>query len=446
MNGVPETRYTTAQDGSQIAFQVVGDGPLDLVYLTGALSHVDVRWEKLHIARFLGRMSSFSRLILFDRRGVGTSDRVPTDRLPSWEEWAEDLRVVLDASDSQRAALFAVVDGGPMAIAFAATYPDRTQALVLFNTTARHRIADDYPQGLQPDLLDFLISFREQAWGTEDAAAGGFPSAAGDPAELAWLAKYMRATSNPRASAAQYRAESKTDVRFVLPSVRAPTLVLHRRDLVGLPIAMGRYLADHIVGARFIELSGSDGGPQLEDADLILTELEEFLTGIRPPSPVDRFLSTVLFTDIVDSTRLSSALGDRAWHARLDDHDQMVRRELKRFRGREIKTMGDGFLATFDGPGRAIECCRAIRDGARRHGIQVRLGLHTGEVEARGDDIGGITVNIASRVAAWAGPGEVLVSRTVTDLVAGSVIAFEDRGEHDLKGVPGSWKLFAVKE
>ena len=312
---------------------MVGDGPLDLVYLTGALSHVEVRWENPHVVRFLERLASFSRLILFDRRGLGLSDRVSGDQLPTWEEWAEDLGVVLDAAESQRAAIFAVVDGGPMSIAFAASYPDRIQGLILFNTTARHRVAEDYPQGLESDAIDFLASLYEQTWGTMDLAALTFPSIADSPAELAWLAKFMRATSTPRAMAAQYRAESETDVRFVLPSVRTPTLVLHRRDLIAPPVAAGRYLAEHIDGARFVELLGRDGGPQLEDSERIVDEVEEFLTGNRPSPTADRFLTTVLFTDIVDSTRRADAMGDRAWTGLLDLHNTMVREELARFQG-----------------------------------------------------------------------------------------------------------------
>jgi class 3 adenylate cyclase len=364
--------------------------------------------------------------------------------VPTWEEWADDLKVVLDATDSHVAALFAVADGGPMAITFAASHPERTKALVLFNTGARTLVDDDYPHGLPPGAKDLIAELREQCWGTEDYAALLSPSVAGDPLQMSWFAKYMRATASPRATAAQMRAYSEMDVRFVLSSVRAPTLVLHRRDLGFPPVSAGRYLAGRIPGARFAEIPGTDTGPQTEYADLIVDSSQEFLTGVRPSPQPDRFLRTVLFTDIVDSTRLSSTIGDSGWHKRLDAHDQLIRRELQRFRGTEIKTTGDGFLATFDGPGRAIQCCRAIRDAARPLGLTIRLGLHTGEVEQHGEDIRGVTVNIGARVAALARPSEVLVSRTVADLVAGSGFNFEDRGEYELKGVPGAWRLFAV--
>jgi class 3 adenylate cyclase/pimeloyl-ACP methyl ester carboxylesterase len=444
MTGGPKTTYATAGDGSQIAYQIVGKGPLDLVFLTGSLSHIDVRWEDPASARARDRMASFSRFISFDRRGVGASDRLLAENIPSWDEWADDLGVVLDAVGSDSAAICGVADGGQMAITFAATHPERTTALILCNTSAQSLISEDYPFGVTQEQVDASVEFREKLWGTEHYARALAPSAADDPVTIDWLVRYMRATATPKNSAAQLRAELQKGVRSVLSSVHVPTLVLHRRELSRPRFEAGRYLADHISGAQFVELPGTDTPWQTQYPDLFVQAVEEFLTGVRPAGLDDRFFSTVLFTDIVDSTRLASSLGDRAWHERLDAHDAMVRRQLQAFRGEEIKTTGDGFLATFDGPGRAVQCACTIRDGARRLGIGVRAGLHAGEIEARGDDIGGIAVNIGARVAALAGADEVLVSRTVTDLVAGSVLTFSDQGEHELKGIPGRWRLFSV--
>jgi class 3 adenylate cyclase len=452
-----QTRYATARDGSQIAYQVVGDGPLDLVFLTGSLSHVDVRWEHPPSARSRERMASFSRFVCFDRRGVGASDRLPANAIPTWEEWADDLGVVLDAVGSEAAAICGTADGGPMAIVFAATHPERTRALILCNTTAQFLSADDYPFGVTQERADLSVAFREKAWGTEDYALAVAPSAADDPITLAWLARYMRATATPRNSAAQLKAEYQKGVRSVLSAVHVPTLVVHRRDfsphwmavpgpskVERIPVDAGRYLAEHIAGAQYVELPGTDTSWQTQYPELFVQAVEEFLTGVRVPVLDERFFATVLFTDIVDSTRLASSLGDRAWHERLDAHDAMVRRKLEAFRGKEIRTTGDGFLATFDGPGRAVQCACAMRDGASQLGVGIRSGLHAGEIVPRGEDIGGIAVNTAARVAAIAAGGEVLVSRTVTDLVAGSGLTFSEKGEYDLKGVPGSWRLFAV--
>ncbi len=439
---LPRTRYVASADGTQVAYQVIGDRPLDLVYLTGTISNVDMRWEDAASARFLEGLASFSRLIVFDRRGVGASDRLSTGAVPTWEEWAEDLTLVLDAAHSERAALLAVADGGKMAISFAATHPERVRALVLFNTLGNAPGYDDDPDG---KWADFAADFNEQFWGTEEYVQAVAPSITHDPVQTAWWAKYMRATATPRAIAAQTRVAGRTNMNFVLPSLRVPTLVMHRTHRASQTVQSARALTERIPGARFLELPGVDAMPQTENAGYILNVLEEFVTGLRPSQPPDRFLATVLFTDIVDSTRLATMLGDRAWRELLDAHDRMVRSELKRFQGREVATTGDGFLATFDAPGRAIECGKAICTSARNLGIGVRVGLHTGEVEARGADIGGISVHIGARVAAKASADEVLVSRTVTDLVTGSGTEFEDRGEHELKGVPGTWRLFSVR-
>jgi class 3 adenylate cyclase len=433
---VPRTRYVSGADGAQVAYQVIGDRPLDLVYLTGTISNVDMRWENPTSARFLEGLESFSRVIAFDMRGVGASDRLSTGKIPTWQEWAEDLSVVLDACHSEQAALFAVGEGAAkMVISFAATHPDRVRALVLFN--AFGRVLDE-------ESVESSVSFTEQFWGTEEFVPLVFPSVVHDPAKRAWWAKYMRATATPKAMAAQMRLQHGMNMEFVLPSLRVPTLVMHRTHYYTQATEIARSLTERIPIARFIELPGADAAPSTEHAAYILNAVQEFVTGVSPSQPPDRFLATVLFSDIVDSTPRATQLGDRAWRELLDAHDQMIRSELTRFQGREIGTTGDGFLATFDAPGRAILCGKAICDGARKLDIEVRVGLHTGEVEARGSDIGGISVHIGARVAAAAAGGEVLVSRTVTDLVTGSGIEFEDRGEHVLKGVPGTWRLFAV--
>jgi class 3 adenylate cyclase len=438
---VPTTNYVDAADGMQIAYQVFGDRNIDFVYLTGTISNVDMRWEDPEISEFLERLASFSRVITFDRRGVGASERFSSGSVPSWEGWAEDLTVILDAAHSERATLFAVGDdAGRMGITFAATHPERVRSLILFNALG-------HAPGHDGDLarsIDEFADYVAERWGTEEFVGAICPSVVHDRARTAWWARYMRATASPKSMAAQTRA-NKTDVSFVLPSLRVPTLVMHRTERVRVSIDSARALANRIPDARFVEIPGTDVPPTTQNAAQILSVLEEFVTGTGPELTPDRFLATVLFTDIVDSTGLAARLGDHAWRQLLDAHDRMVRSALQRFHGQEIATTGDGFLATFDAPGRAIHCGRAICDGARDLDIEVRAGLHTGEVEARGRDIGGVSVHIGARVAAAAQGNEVLVSRTVTDLVAGSGIAFEDRGEHELKGVPGRWHLYSVR-
>jgi class 3 adenylate cyclase len=366
---------------------------------------------------------------------VGASDRLPTNTVPTWEEWAQDLQVVLDAAESRSAALLAVADGGGMAITFAASNPERITALVLFNHLGSK---------VDPKDIDFIIEVQKQAWGTEAWLPVIAPSVIDNPIESAYFTKMMRATATPAAITAQTRASWLVNADFVLPSIHVPTLVIHRRDRPQPTVDTVRELTAQIPDATFVDIPGTDLAIQTQDPDLVLGLIEEFLTGVKPKPKGDRFLATILFSDIVDSTRLASTIGDRAWLERLDAHDEMVRTGLDRHQGREIETTGDGFLAIFDQPSRAIECGRAICAGARRIGVEVRVGLHTGEVEARGDDIGGIAVHIGARVSAVAGAGEVLVSRTVADLVAGSEVEFKDRGEYELKGVPGSWRLFAV--
>ncbi len=442
----PSTRYVRSAD-THIAYQVLGDGPLDVVFLTTFYSHLELQWEEPAVARFLRRIAGFSRVIMLDQRGMGLSDRgIATDAI---EERMDDVRAVLDVLEAPVAVQFGCGQASRLSALFAATYPERTQALVLYGSFARSRRDDpDYPWGMTEDQAEAMLSLVELFMTDDESMSARFaelaPSAAGDPAALQrWMRLYRSAVS-PREAARQIRIASAVDIRHVLSSIRVPTLVLHRRDDHFAAFDAGRYTAEHIPGARFVELTGGDHLPWFGEQDGLLGEVEEFLTGVRPTPELDRVLATVLFTDIVDSTAQSSALGDRRWRELLDDHDDLVRRELHQFRGREINTTGDGFLATFDGPARAIRCAQAIVQAVQSLGLRVRAGLHTGECERRGDDVAGITVHIGARVVARAEPDEVLVSRTLVDLVAGSGIEFVDRGEHELKGVPGSWRLFSV--
>ncbi|MBW3588817.1 MAG: adenylate/guanylate cyclase domain-containing protein [Actinobacteria bacterium] len=440
---IPETRYAKGPDGL-IAYQIIGDGPPDLVYLTGATSHVDGRWESPAYAHFHRRLASFSRLILFDRRGVGASDPVALEALPTWEEWSEDLTVVMDAAGSERAAIFAMIDGSAMAIPFTASHPDRTSALILGNATARWRKSEDYPQGLDTETAESILRLIASGWGTEGLAIVSQPGLADNAQERAWFAKYMRACASPTVADALLRSAGEVDLRQILPSISVPTLILHRREFELIPIDQGRYLAEHIQGARLIELGGSDGNFVYADSDTVAGAIEEFLTGVRPMPDPDRVLATVLITDLVDSTRQASDHGDRKWAELLNRHDDISRNLIEDHRGRVWKMTGDGVLATFDAPGRAIRCALNLHESLGRVGLSLRAGLHSGEIELRAGDIGGIAVNLAARVTALAGPGEVLVSRTVADLVAGSGIRFEGRGTFGLKGIPGDWQLFSV--
>jgi class 3 adenylate cyclase/pimeloyl-ACP methyl ester carboxylesterase len=427
--------------GAEVAYQIVGQGPPDVVYLPG-VGHIDLRWEDPVVAAFLERLASFGRLILFDRRGTGASDAIPDTALPTWEEWVDDVRAVLDAAGSERTVVLAENDGGPTGLLFTAMQPDRVSALILANTTARRLRADDYPIGRAPEAVDGLVERYRAAWGTPEVA-WVFPSRADDPEFPQWLAKFLRACATPKNMAAQFRyIFENLDARHALPLIQVPTLVLHSQGNLAYSIEEGRYLADHIDGAKFVELPGGDHWVAF--SAMAIEDIIEFLTGERPEVEVDRILTTLLFTDIVGSTQRAASLGDQRWRSLLDAHDRTVRDQLRRFRGKEINTTGDGFLASFDGPARAIRCALAISDATRPLGIELHLGLHTGECEVRGDDLGGLTVHIAARVGASAAPGEVLVSSTVKDLVAGSGIEFVDRGEHELKGVPGTWTLFAV--
>jgi len=424
-----------------VAYQVLGDGPFDLVYMSGPASHIDLRWESRRSKSFLDRLASFSRLILFDRRGSGASDPIPSDVRPTWEEWSQDLGAVLAAVGAEQPALFAVADAGPMAQMFAATYPERTRALILANTSARLLQAPDYPIGLTQEVAADYIALVEQSWGTEDIASLISPSVGED---LAWYGRYMRATGTPRHIAAQIRAYLSSDFRSALPLIQAPTLVLHNADFALIPPSHGRYLAEHIEGTQFVELPFAGAALIFDAADRALDAVERFLTGTVDVPAEPRMLATVVFTDVVDSTVRAAAVGDRRWRQLLEQHDRVTRHEVERHGGRIWQSTGDGAMAAFDIPGKAIRSMLGLRDGLTELGVPIRVGIHAGEVEVRDDDLSGLTVHIAARVLGQAGAGEVVVSRTVADLVAGSGLPLSDHGTHRLKGVPGEWTLFRV--
>jgi class 3 adenylate cyclase/alpha-beta hydrolase superfamily lysophospholipase len=440
----PETRYARSKDGD-VAYQVVGEGPLDLVLIPGWTSNVEVMWEEPLFARFLRRLATFCRVLCFDKRGSGISDPVPLAAVPTLEEWTDDVRRVMDAAGSKRAALLGTGWGAQMPLLFAAAYPERTSALILVNASARSLRDVDYPSGLPADLVARFLQRREEQWGTGGVVDLVAPSVAQDERFRRSTARYERLCMSPRVSSITAAVTMERDLRAVLPSIRVPTLVLHRAGDRAFPVGHGRYLAEHIPGAKYVELPGEDDFIYVGDTETVLGEIEEFLTGVRPVAEIDRVLATILFTDIVTSTERSAQLGDRKWKDLLDQHDTLIRRELERHRGRLVKNTGDGILATFDGPARAIRCAQAITTGVKSLGIEVRAGLHTGEVELRGEDVTGMGVNIAARVMDAAGPGGVVVSSTVKDLVAGSGLSFVDRGTHDLRGVPGEWRLFTVE-
>jgi pimeloyl-ACP methyl ester carboxylesterase len=438
---IPETRYAMSGD-LHIAYQIVGDGPLDLVWVQGWVSNVEAMWDVRPMARFVERLASFSRVILFDKRGTGLSDPVSEKGLPSLEVRMDDLRAVLDSVGSERTALLGHSEGGNMCVLFAATYPERTLSLVTFSVYATRVWSPDYPWAPTPKEREAWLRDVERTWGRPESIVDLAPSLVHDPTLLEQAARYWRLSASPLAAVALGKMNTQIDVRALLPTIRVPTLVMHRTGDRDINVEEGRYIASRIPGAKFVELPGTDHFMWTEDADSVLDEIEEFLTGARPAHETDRVLATVLFSDIVGSTERAARLGDRRWRTVLDDFYGEVRRELARFRGREVDTAGDGFLATFDGPARAIGCALAIRDGVGPLGLDVRSGLHTGEVELAGEDVRGIAVHIGARVAAEAEPGEVLVTRTVKDLVAGSGIGFEDRGIRSLKGVPDDWQLF----
>ena len=446
---IPQTRYAKTADGVHIAYSVTGDGPIDLLVVMGWTSHLERLWDEPGIARFLNRLASFSRLIMFDKRGVGLSDRVSTEQLPSLEVRMDDARAVLSAIGSERAVVFGVSEGGPMATLFAATYPDRTAALILFGTSACWRPAEDYPfMRTSDERFEANLEAIERGWATVEFAAEqirewGAPSQAGDDAMARFLADYLRQAASPGAAIALERMNRGIDVRAALATIHVPTLVLSREGDRDFPVEETKWMADRIRGAKFISFPGEDHFFWVGKQDELLDEMQRFVAGVRSDeADLDRMLATVLFTDIVGSTARAAELGDRGWRELQERHHGTVRALLGRFRGREVDTAGDGFFATFDGPARAVRCAQEICASVRDLDLEVRAGVHTGEVEKFDQKVGGIAVNVGARVAALAGPSEVLVSQTVKDLVSGSGLVFEDAGEHQLKGVPDSWRLY----
>jgi pimeloyl-ACP methyl ester carboxylesterase len=437
----PETRYARSGDVS-IAYQVAGSGLLDLVFVPGFVSNVEYSMEYPPFARYFERLASFSRLVRFDKRGTGLSDR--TVPIATLEQRMDDVRAVMDAVGSHRAVLFGTSEGGPMSLLFAATYPERTAALVLYAGFARAAWAPDYPWGRKKEDFEARTAAMRDAWGTGASAATYAPSLADDRTFREWRATQERQGASPGALEVLQRMNLEIDTRHILEAIRVPTLVLHRSGDRVVRIEHGRYLAERIPGAKYVELPGDDHLAFVGDMDRVVNEIEGFLTGVRHEGESDRVLATVLFTDVVAATERAAALGDRQWRELLDRHHAMVRRELAAFRGREIDTAGDGFLASFDGPARAIRAASTITEKVRLMGLDVRAGLHTGECEVIGPKLAGIAVHIGARIAALAAPGEVLVSQTVKDLVAGSGLRFQDRGTRSLKGIPGEWHLYAV--
>jgi class 3 adenylate cyclase len=442
--GRPKTQYAIAGDGAHIAFQVLGDGPFDLVVIPGWISNLELFWEDPVNSAFYERLASFSRVILLDKRGTGLSDPVAPGSAPTLEQRMDDLRAVLDTVGSETAAFFTGSEGGPMSLLFAATYPERTRALVLYGSWARAIRGPDYPYGYTRAEFEELVALVEQHWGQARLLDRIAPTLAEVPEAIEAMSRYERLSATPATAGALLRMAFEGDIRSVLPVVNVPTLVMHRTSDQFVAFEHGRYLAEHIPGAKLIELAGEDHA-HWDLTDRIAEETETFLTGERPVLRANRQLATVLFTDVVESTRHAAELGDQQWAQLLDQLDDIVGRQIARYRGHLVKGTGDGHLATFDGPGRAIACAQALHEGVARLGVTLRVGLHTGEIEVRGQDVGGIAVHVAARVIANASSGETLVSASVPPLVLGSGIEFTDRGEHDLKGVPGVWRLFAVQ-
>jgi pimeloyl-ACP methyl ester carboxylesterase/class 3 adenylate cyclase len=437
----PRTHYARS-DGAHIAYQVFGEGEIDLVFVPGFVSNIEHYWEMPRVPDLLERLGSFAQVILFDKRGTGLSDPVPD--APPLEQRMDDMHAVMDAAGIERAALFGISEGGPASVLFAATYPDRTNALVLYGSTPRFRTDDDISWGATDEQMELVLNEASNRWGDGALLAAFAPSAADDPAMKEIWSRFQRAGASPAMGRAVLAALFKIDVRDILPTIQVPTLILHRTGDLIAPVEGARLMAEKIPNARYVEFEGDDHVPFTGDFNPVIDEMEEFLTGTRRPRQLDRVLATVMFTDIVDSTRRAAQAGDRGWRELIERHNELTRRQLDRFRGREVKTLGDGFLATFDGPARAIECACAIRDGVHPIGLEVRAGLHTGECELAGDDVRGMAVNIGARIGSLAQANEVLVSGTVKDLVVGADLEFADRGEHELKGVPGTWRLFAA--
>ena len=439
----PTIGYALLGD-QRVAYQIIGDGPIDVVFTIGFGGSFDVEWEDPAHRLFFQQVASYARVIRLDQRGTGASDPIPLDALPPWESYADEIEAVMDAVGSTEAAFVAVGAAGPVVLLFAATRPARVSALVLFQTTVRYLKDDDYPQGWSRQELESIQARFQQAWGTGEMFDQLYPSRAGDERLRAWHAKLERSITSPGAVQKYQASEAETDARALLSSITAPTLVIHRTDAHFAPLAWGRYIADHIEGARMLEMSGRDVAPFFEHPEETLDAIEEFLTGVPRRAPADRQLSSVLFTDIVDSTGRAGAMGDRRWRAVLDLHDNLARELVSDNAGHLIRSTGDGILATFDGPGRAIQSAATFRDELSKADVEIRSGIHTGEVEFRNGGVDGIAVHLAARIMAAADPGEILVSNTVKDLVIGSDIAFADRGAHSLKGFKGQWQLYSV--
>ena len=443
MTSMPDTRYAKSGD-NYVAYQVMGEGLFDLVLVPGFVSHLDLQMEWPLAANFVKRLSSFCRLIRFDKRGTGLSDRAGP--IPTVEERMDDVRAVMDNVGSERAALLGFSEGGPMSIVYAATYPQRTSALILCGAFARWAWAPDNVWGRTEEQQAAGLKLIEEKWGQGNSIDSFAPSLSDDQELRKWCGRLERSSASPGAAQTLLRMNYAIDVRHVLPTIGVPTLVLHRTGDLAVNVEHGRQMARHIRGAKYVEFVSPDHSPWVGDSNSILGEIESFLTGQRREieTESDRVLATILFTDIVDATKRLVELGDRGWKDVLIQHHSLVRDQLARHRGREIDTAGDGFLAAFDGPARAVRCGRAIADSVRKLGIHIRAGVHTGECEVIGEKLGGIAVHIGARIGALAAPDEVLVSRTVSDLVAGSGLRFEGRGTHRLKGVPGSWQLLAA--
>jgi len=442
MAHVPEINYARSADGVHVAYQVVGDGPPDVVYANSFMSHIEVSWDYPPAVRFYERMAAFCRLVLFDRRGTGLSD--PIVEHFTMEDRTDDIRAVMDAVGLERAVLLGSSEGAMACLYFAALHPERVSALILFSPFIAGLADDHYPWAWTQESVDVLFGALEDAWATGAGVELTNPSLVDDADARAWYARYFRLSASPSLVRTLMRHNLEVDIRNLLPAIGVPTLVLHRTDETWIDVGYGRYAASKIPGARLVELPGTDHYIWEQNSDVVAEEIEEFLTGVRRSRGPERSLKTVVFTDIVGSTDRAREAGDERWRTLLDRHEAAVQRQITRFEGQLVKTTGDGALATFDGPARAIRCGLAVREAMRGLGLEVRAGVHTGEVELRGDDVGGIAVHIAARVAASAGAGEVLVSRTVADLIAGSDVQLTDRGEYELKGIPERWRLFAV--
>jgi pimeloyl-ACP methyl ester carboxylesterase len=438
---IPETHYAVS-DGIHIAYQVVGDGPVDLILVPGWVSNIEIFWEEPKVSRFLRGLANFSRLILFDKRGTGLSDRV-TDT-PTLEERMDDVRAVMDAVGSQRAALVGYSEGGPMCSLFAATYPERTVSLIMIGSYARRTRADDYPFGMDPVAREEFIRSLASNWPLDSLLGERAPSAQQDARFANWWTRFLRMSASPAAAAALTRANTEIDIRDVLATIQVPTLVLHARADRTINAEEGRYIADKVPNAQFVEIDSEDHLPWLVGTEQIIRSIEEFITGERPQAANDRILATIMFTDIVASTQLAAKHGDRIWGDLREAHNSLVRDELASFNGREINTTGDGFVMAFDGPARAVRCAENIRRAVAKIGVDIRAGIHTGECEFVAGEYSGLALHIAARIATLAPAGQTIVSRTVRDLVAGSGLTFEEFGVHRLKGVPDEWQLYRV--